>query len=315
MRILITNFYLKGRTGTERVTVELALGLRRRRHDVAVFSPLIGGPADELRSEGVVAVDLAGLPWRPDIIHGHHNVVLAIAMLRFAQTPALLVSHHPEFWIEGPLPISGVRRIFAVSEACRERLIATGGHQAAEIDLLLNAVDLERFRLRDALPQRPLRALVLTKNRNHLPAVRTAATAAGLDLDELGSGTGVVVDDLHLRLQKYDIVFATGRMALEALASGCAVVVCDERGIAGLVTSDVVDLWRRHNFGQRLLDRPTTIARLLSEIARYNSEDARKVIVAHSRYRILVGISGQSRRHLSGFDCRSGAVGFRARSV
>jgi glycosyltransferase involved in cell wall biosynthesis len=164
VRILITNFYLNGRTGSEIVTADLARGLRNRGHEVAVYSPLTGTTAEDLRREGVVAVaSLLEIPWQPDVIHGHHNVVLAAALMRFPRTPALLVSHHPEFWIEGPLPVSGIKRIFAVSEACRDRLIAAGGSTRDEIELLLNAVDLERFRLRSPLPQKPRNALVLTK--------------------------------------------------------------------------------------------------------------------------------------------------------
>jgi hypothetical protein len=107
--------------------------------------------------------------------------------------------------------------------------------------------------------------------------VRAAAAATNLSLDELGPGVGTVVDDLHTRLQQYDIVFATGRMALEALASGCSVVIADSRGLAGLVRSDTVDAWRRHNLGQRLLDRPVSVAGLVSEIERYDAADARAV--------------------------------------
>src|SRR5262249_50632497 len=108
MRILITNFYLRGRTGSEIVTAELALGLRSRGHEGAVYSPLTGATAEDLRRKDVVAAaSLLELPWQPDVIHGHHNVVLAAALMRFPRTPALLVSHHPEFWIEGPLPVSG----------------------------------------------------------------------------------------------------------------------------------------------------------------------------------------------------------------
>ncbi len=278
MRILITNFYLQGRSGSEIVTAELAVQLRRRGHDVAIYSPLIGAAAKALRRHGIVATDLlTELPWCPDVIHGHHNVVVAAALLRFPGTPALLVSHHPEYWIEGPLPVSAIRCVLAVSEACRERLIAVAGTHAAGVNLLLNAVDLDRFTLRAPLPRKPRNALVLTKNNGHLEAVRAAAAEAGLSLDELGWGVGVVVDDLHLRLPKYDIVFSTGRMALEALASGCAVVIVDARGLGGLVTADVVDQWRRHNFGQRLLERPVTVAGLLAEIARYDGQDARGV--------------------------------------
>jgi hypothetical protein len=278
VRILITNFYLRGRTGSEIVTAELARGLRHRGHEVAVYSPLTGATADALRREGVVAVNsLSEIPWRPDVIHGHHNVVLWAALMRFPRTPALLVSQHPEHWIEGPLPLSEISRVFAVSEACRDRLLAAGGWAREDVQLLLNAVDLDRFQVRSPLPQKPRKALVLTKNDKHLPEVRTAAAAANLSLDELGAGIGVVVDDLHLRLHNYDIVFSTGRMALEALASGCSVIIVDARGLAGLVSFDVVDLWRRHNFGQRLLDRPATVAELMCEISRYDSKDAREV--------------------------------------
>jgi glycosyltransferase involved in cell wall biosynthesis len=278
VRILITNLYLRGRTGSEIATAELALGLARRGHVVAVFAPLIGRTAEDLRRQGVIAVDsLSEVPWTPEIIHGHHNIVAAAALIRFSQTPALFVSHSPIYWIEGPLPLSRISRVFAVSEACRERLIAAGGPGSKDIALLLNAVDLDRFELRPPLPKVPRRALVLTKNAKHLPDVRAAAAAANLSLDELGPGVGNVVDDLHTRLCNYDIVFATGRMALEALACGCAVIIADSRGLAGLVRSDVVDQWRQHNLGQRLLDRAVSVAGLLSEIKRYDAADARAV--------------------------------------
>jgi hypothetical protein len=63
-------------------------------------------------------------------------------------------------------------------------------------------------------------------------------------------------------------------MALEALAVGCAVVVVDGRGLAGLVTSSVVDEWRRNNFGLRLLTREPTKEAIVSEIGRYDAHDA-----------------------------------------
>jgi glycosyltransferase involved in cell wall biosynthesis len=187
----------------------------------------------------------------------------------------LFVSHSPVYWVEAPPPLSRIGRVFAVSEVCRDRLIAAG--ETRRIDLLLNPVDLDRFQPRSPLPKEPRRALVLTKNAKHLPAVRAAAAAVNLRLDELGPGVGHVVDDLHVRLHDYDIVFATGRMALEALACGCAVIIADSRGLAGLVHSDVVDAWRQHNLGQRLLDRPVSAAGLKSEIERYDAEDARAV--------------------------------------
>jgi hypothetical protein len=80
----------------------------------------------------------------------------------------------------------------------------------------------------------------------------------------------------------YDIVFATSRMALEALAVGCAVVVCDGRGLAGMVTSDVVDTWRSNNFGLKLLTRTPTVEALLDQVRRYNLRNA-SILSAQSR--------------------------------
>jgi hypothetical protein len=52
MRVLTTNCSLRGRSGTEIVTIDLALGLRRRGHEVAVFAPLLGSSAEILRDQG-----------------------------------------------------------------------------------------------------------------------------------------------------------------------------------------------------------------------------------------------------------------------
>jgi hypothetical protein len=116
--------------------------------------------------------------------------------------------------------------------------------------------------------------LLLTKNTAHVPAVRAAAQETGLELDEIGSPFGREVDDLHARLGHYDVVFATARMALEALAVGCAVVVVDGRGLAGLATLPLVDEWRANNFGLQLLTREPTREAIVTEIGRYDAHDA-----------------------------------------
>jgi Glycosyltransferase Family 4 len=275
MRVLATNCSLRGRSGTEIVTIDLALGLSGRGHEIAVFTPLIGSSADILRNRGIVVTDRPeDLPWKPDIIHGHHNHILAAALACFPEAPALFVSHSSNYWFDGPPLLPRVRRFFAVDESCRTRLIAEAGCEKEEIALLPNAVDLELFSPRAPLPARPQRALLLTKNTAHIAAVRGAAQQAGLELDEIGSPFGREVDDLHDRLGHYDLVFATARMALEALAVGCAVVVVDGRGLAGLVTLPLVDEWRSNNFGLRLLTREPTVEALVTEIDRYDARDA-----------------------------------------
>jgi len=225
---------MRDRSGTEIVTAELALGLLRRGHEVAVLTALIGPTASLLTSEGIVVADRTeGLPFTPDIIHGHHNHVLAAALAAFPEVLALFVCHSSTYWFDGPIRLPRVRRFCAVDTACRERLASDLSCAVERIYLLANAVDVDRFVARPPLPIKPRRALLMAKNAEHIAAVRAAAADAGLALDAIGPAVGNVVDDLPMRLAQYDIVFATARMAIEALAVGCAVVVVDGRGLAG----------------------------------------------------------------------------------
>jgi len=250
MRILITNIILAGRTGTEVVTLELARGLAGRGHTVAVFAPITGASADALAADGIaVARRVEDIPFRPDVIHGHHNVALAPVLARHLDVPALFVSHDATQARDRPLLSPQVVRFFAVDEINRERALRDTAAINKPVDLLPNTVDLARFKPRGVLPARPQHALSIAKNSEHIVAVRAAAAAAGLRLDELGIAAGRVVDDLPAWLPGYDLVFTSARTALEALAVGCAVIVVDGRGLAGLATADAVDAWRRDNFG------------------------------------------------------------------
>lgn len=275
MRVLTTNCSLRGRSGTEVVTIDLALGLRRRGHEVCVLTPMPGASAEILKRHDIIVTDdPAKIPWPPDVIHGHHNHVLTAALAACPKAPALFVSHSSNFWFDGPPALPRVRKLCAVDEACRARVAADTGRSNDEITLLLNAVDTDLFEPRAPLPAKPVRALLLAKNNAHADAVRAAASKAGVALDEIGSAFGNEADDLHERLKSYDLVFATARMALEALTVGCAVVVVDGRGLAGLVTSSVVDDWRARNFGLSLLTRQPTPETISAEIARYDAADA-----------------------------------------
>ncbi len=78
-------------------------------------------------------------------------------------------------------------------------------------------------------------------------------------------------------LGQYDIVFAKARCALEAMAVGAAVILCDFRGVGSMVTTGELERLRRLNFGHRALSQshdPEVIAR---EIARYDAADAAEV--------------------------------------
>jgi hypothetical protein len=107
--------------------------------------------------------------------------------------------------------------------------------------------------------------------------VREACARAGLEFDVVGSGAGRPCAEPEKLLGGYDIVFAKGRAALEAMAVGAAVVLCDATGMGPLVTAAELERLRARNFGARALSHPLDAERLAREIERYEPADAAEV--------------------------------------
>ena len=277
LKILLVNIILIGRTGTEVVCCETARGLRQRGHDVAIYVQQEGQPAEKLRSEGFhVTTDLSSIAQPPDVIQANQTFPLLEAIGRFPATPAISICHDATVWYNEPLALPSIRRHVAVDLACRDRIASAITDLDRPIEILPNAVDLDAFRQRAPLPHRPTRALVLAKVPNYLDAVRDACAQRGLELSIVGPGINEV-SNLPAYFHSHDLVFASARSALEAMAAGCAVIVMDGRGFAGLVTHGVVSSWRQNNFGLRLLTRPVSTELILDAIDRYDAADAQRV--------------------------------------
>ncbi|HEU4710379.1 MAG TPA: glycosyltransferase [Pyrinomonadaceae bacterium] len=281
LRILITNHFLRGRTGSELYVCELATSLLRRGHTPIVYSPQLGPTARELRKTTVPVVDnldAVGAP--PDLIHGQHHVETMSALLGFPNTPAVFFCHGWLPWEETPPQHPRILHYVAVDDTCFDRLVSESGIPVDRVSVILNSVDLEQFLPRPPLPPKPARALVFSngaKESTHLGAVREACRRSGLTLDVIGADAGNVSTRPQEVLGQYDIVFAKARCALEAMAVGNAVVLCDLLGTGPMVSTGEFDKLRRLNFGIRTLSRQIDAGVLEKEIARYDARDASKV--------------------------------------
>lgn len=299
--MLLTNCWMADRGGTELYVRDLALGLQRAGHRPMVWSPFVGEVAQDLRAAGVpVHEDLTDVRAAPDVVHGHHGDETMAALSRFPDVPGLYVAHDAEAWQDEAPIHPRLLRYLAVDELCRERLLARGV-DPARTEVVPNAVDLHRFPRRGALPQRPRRALLLAntaREDGYLAVVRAACERAELELDVAGSGTDRVVRPEQV-LADYDLVFGKARVALEALAVGCAVVLLDLRGIGGMVTSAVLPEWRRWNFGRRLLSGTHDVTRLLAEIKRYDAADA---ALCTDQVRSEAGLAGMTDKLVEEYD-------------
>jgi Glycosyltransferase Family 4 len=281
VKILITNYRLDGYSGTEVVVRDLALELQRQGHEPVVYSPRPGPVAGEIRNNGIEVVsDLNRLNSTPDIIHGQHHAVAVEALRRFPSIPAIYVCHDAASYLDKPFYLPRILRYIAVDHRVRQRIESVVEIPRSRIRVILNSVDLEKFQPRAPLPPRPRKALVFSNyaaRYRYLPVVQRACRQAGLDLDVLGKAAGTQVADPERLLPHYDIVFAKARCALEAMAVGNAVILCDFLGTGPLVTSENFDRLRVMNFGRSALLNPLRPEYLTTEIHRYDASDAAQV--------------------------------------
>ncbi len=299
MKVLFTNNTLRWRAGSELYTLDLARRLLARGHRPIAFSTSLGPVAEELRRATIPVVDdLAKLSEPPDIIHAQHHFEAMIALLHFPGVPALFVCHGWLPWEETPLLFPRIVRYVAVDGPTLDRLELEAGIPAGRIERFLSFVDLDRFRPRPPLPERPARALVFSnqaREESFLPAVREACSRRGIALDVAGLAAGRVIDRPEEVLPAYDLVFAKARCALEALAVGNAVVLCDHTGSGPLVASSELDRLRPLNFGIRTLREPLSPEALGREIDRYDPADAARV---SARIREEAGLDASVDRYL-----------------
>jgi hypothetical protein len=286
--VLICNMFMLTRSGTEVVTIDFANGLARRGWRVIVYSAWTGEAAEGLSGDVELVTDLTGLAGAPDLIHGHQHPTLAIAMARFPGTPALQICHDARYWWDGALPLPDVRLYAAVDAACRARFARELDCDPARITLLPNAIDLARCRPRAALPTRPERVLIVAnRDAGHVAADQTACDRAGLEHRAVGYGVGAPAPHLEAEMAWADVVVGAARIALEAMAVGCAALVCDARGLAGMARSGRFDDWRGWNFGHRLLTAPVTADAVASALLQYDADDA---AVVSARVRVECGL-------------------------
>ena len=294
-RVLIATTGLTGRGGTDLYARDLAVALLRFGWLPVVYSTQLGPVADELRRATIPVVShLDDCLARPDIIHGQHTVETLAALSRFPQVPAVFVCHDALHWHSIPPVGPQVRAYVAVDRNCRDRMMFEHGIPEESIRVLTNSVDLQRFVQRPPLPSVPRRAVVFSnaaRENTWAAPIRSACTQRGIELDVIGESSGRFVARPEETLREYDVVFAKARCALEALAVGTSVIVCDHAGFAGMVTTRNRAQWQQLNFGARTLQHPITTGRVLEALEQYDPADAAAV--------------SQSIRSTSGSDVRT----------
>lgn len=272
---------LTQRTGTETALRDLAFGLREAGHLPMAYAPELGDIAGELAAAGIpVTSELHALPAAPDIVHGNHHAEMLEALFHFPAARGVFVCHDRTFYKSAPPRLARIRRYIAVDHNCLERLVDGYDIPRERTRVIYNAVDTRRYPQREPLPAEPARAAVFSNYAGpgtYLDAVRVACAQRNLPLDVIGAGAGTSSSTPEQVLGHYDLVFAKARCALEAMATGAAVVLCDTDGVGPMVTLAQLPDLRPWNFGRRLLHRRPTADALVEQMQRYDAADAMAV--------------------------------------
>ena len=276
MKVLFTVQRIGRIGGSQGIIRDLALGLRRRGHEVVVYCSVEPEPGATFADERIpVTSSLKDLPFAPDVIHAHHQFDAMAAVLALRGVPAVYCCHGATEMDKQPRHPRIVRYV-AMSPTLKLRMAIESGIDEDSIDVVYNAVDLQRFRIVREPPPRPRRALVYQRGFDPQSllgrAIREAVTAAGMEMECRGIGNGMTpILNPEEVLPHYDIVFTSGKSAIDALAYGCAVILIGRKTCGEMVSEANFDRSRRANFSLPVNSPPPGAAEIAGEIARYSA--------------------------------------------
>jgi hypothetical protein len=277
--VLLMHHTLSTRTGAELYVSELGEALHNAGHSIGFMAVSQGSLAAELRSRGF-AMNRSPL-WvaPPRVIIANSALDAALAMRFFPLSALVFICHNHAPGLSQIGPFEAIDRYLAVSTVCEQSLV-DAGVPLSRVARTRNFVDLQRFVSKKAPPDRLRKAVIFSNyatETNYVPAVRHACLQRGITLDVIGLGMGTSVSAPETVLNTYDLAFCKARAAIEALASGCAVVLCDFAGVGPLVTSTRIRELSTMNFGAEALTGPHEAGFIGSQIDRYDPQDLRLV--------------------------------------
>jgi hypothetical protein len=299
LSILITNNTLGMPAGSECYARDIARFLIKQGHTVIAYSTMLGQIANELTSMGATVVDsLDKLETRPDIIHGQHHMDTLTALLYFPGVPVVHFIHGLLPWEEHPLPdLSCIVSVVLVSQFLRDRLLENGLISESKVRIIPNFVDESRFtqKHQSATDRKDLNILIYGNYKpKELGAICKASTILNAKLDMIGawspSGSQSDPEDF---LPRYDVVFAYGKSAMEALFSGCDVILCHSTGTGDLVDDYNFKNHRNKNFGFSCCQKQQGVTSIVNMLTRVSDSKTRNEAVLSSAFRDSLSASHQ----------------------
>ena len=235
-RIVLCNHQLRYRGGAALSVRDMAQFCLDQGFAVAAYSPALGSPvADAISSLGAKVTSSVSdiVDFAPNLIHVNHYSHAQPLVEAFAGTNVRFVN-----MIHGILPRAempqpaNVDRYVCVSLAVKAKTFLLTGIKWEQIPLLPNFFNERYFKPAQFEPQGK-RAILFSRRATatQVLTMRDLMRTFGYQLDHVGDGQNVISDPERV-LPTYDIAFAVGRSAIEALVCGCRVILWDD-GVIG----------------------------------------------------------------------------------
>jgi hypothetical protein len=274
MKILITTHHLKNREGSELFTINLAKELKKRQHEIFVFSPILGTVAEELKESKISVfdnlMDLASQKF--DLIHAQHNTTAILARSIFPTTPIVITLHGILPDLEQPPSIDlGIEKYLVVSEEIQVNLIQKYSIDKEKIEIVRNFIDNEKYSPTSKINQQAKNLLVISnrstvKERNIILA---ACQELDLNYQHIGLPDNPVIN-VNDYINQADIVITLGRGSLEAMSCARNVIIFDIHGGDGFIDEKSFYEIRKNNFSGRRYGHQYSKIDLVNEIKKYN---------------------------------------------
>lgn len=274
MKILITNIFLSDFAGTECYVKDLVICLKNIGHNVEIYTTKSGLVAEEVIANGInVVTSLSDLKNVPDIIHAHHRPTTLSVIQQFPNIPVVFFCHSGTIDIELPRIHENIVKYVAVDRFCLEALLKKN-IPIENTQIICNWIDTNKFNQKKTISEIPNRALIVSAMplKFIIPIIREGCSLNGIELTKLD-----FTDTIEKEFSKYDLVFAKAKMAMEAMACGCATILFGYNRIGEMVTKDNFESAKEYNFGYKKIQNKITTKYVSDQIKKYDSENVRMV--------------------------------------
>lgn len=219
MHILMTNIDLTEIGGTQVWVETMARQLKKEGHDIDIFSPRVGAFArDRLSEFTVMDKPITGKEY--DLCLVNHNVCLTILQYSKIGGPKVYTCHGPSHRLEAIIP--GADHYVAVSEEIAEK------YAWVNPDVILNPVDMDRFKSFSQQSKFPPRVLVCTKNAGAMRLAVAGCELAGMEFYVAHYRENPIYD-IHELIPQFDIVITSGRGVYETLSCNRSALIVARR--------------------------------------------------------------------------------------